>query len=323
MRVLVCSKRDLSSVVILNDLLDRLAGIAGCTIFLMLAERTRTVETVVAELVHMKELERDLPFGVLFPLIEGQALLRSAGTLAEIVERHHLPVASRDRRPISPASRLDTLNRLIARHKLPHLVVRSMGGEAVAAAETFAPDLILSARFSFIFPPPFIALAEHGVINVHPGRLPEYAGLYPHFHSMMAGEPALGCTVHVVDGGIDSGPILAAGEVPIDRRRSAFSHNLDSHLLGNRLAADVVKTLSMGERLVGVPQDRSRLRQHTYPTREEFQAFRAKRLSLIDMGEYLDLLRRFGLFDGIVSPDRKARLPESADSDRLTTTHRG
>ena len=56
MRILVCSKRDLSSVVILNDLLGRLTEVAGVSIALMLAERTRRVETVVPELVRMKAL---------------------------------------------------------------------------------------------------------------------------------------------------------------------------------------------------------------------------------------------------------------------------
>lgn len=304
MRILVCSKRDLSSVVILNDLLARLRSIPGTTVFLMLAERTRTVETRVAELVHMKRLERDLPFGVLFPLIEDHSLppAARARALDEIGARHDLPLANVDRQPVPAAKRLRTLDRLIAFHAVPHLVVRRLADpDVVAAAEAFAPDLILSARFSFVFPPSFLALARYGAINVHPGRLPDYAGLYPHFYSMLAGERTLGCSVHVVDERIDTGPVLAAGETPIDRSRSAFAHNLDSHLLGNRLVAGIVEAMAGGRRPEGVAQDRSLLRQHTYPTPEEFQAFRAKHLALVDIDEYLELLWRFGLFDGVLS----------------------
>ena len=51
MRILVCSKRDLSSVVILNDLLERLTQLPAVALSLMLAERTRPVETIVPELL--------------------------------------------------------------------------------------------------------------------------------------------------------------------------------------------------------------------------------------------------------------------------------
>jgi methionyl-tRNA formyltransferase len=316
MRVLVCSKRDLSSVVLLNDLLERLGRIPGCAVSLMLAERTRTVETVVPELIHMKAFERDLPFGVLFPLIEGSSIPGAAAgrPFDEIVSRYRLPIAGVDRGPVPVARRLLTLNRLIERYALPCLIVRRLEDEEVLeTAEAFSPDVILSVRFSFIFRQPFFALAKHGVINVHPGRLPDFAGLYPHFYSMLAGEQTLGCTVHLADEGVDSGEILATGEVPIDRRRSAFAHNLESHLLGNRLVAGIVGTLAGGGDVAGVSQDASLLRHHTYPTSAEFEAFRTEALSLIDMREYVELLKRFGLFDGVLPSwaDVNCRTPVS------------
>jgi methionyl-tRNA formyltransferase len=190
-------------------------------------------------------------------------------------------------------------------------------------AEAFQPDLILSVRFSFIFPPSFIVLPRLGVINVHPGALPGYAGLYPHFHSMLAGEKTLGCTVHFVDDGIDSGAVLATGEVPIERERSAFGHNLASHLVGNRLVAEIVGELARGKRLRGRLQDRSRLRQHTYPTPEEFTEFEMKGFSLIDMREYIELLGRFGLFERVPEFFDNRGLPGSRDSDRISTSYRG
>jgi folate-dependent phosphoribosylglycinamide formyltransferase PurN len=326
MRILLCSKRVLTSVVILNDLLGRLRRIPDCVVYLMLAERTRKVETVVPELVHMKVFERDLPFGILFPLIEGRAIDADAGSAAidEALARHDLPSGGLRRRPVPPAERLLTLNRLVGRHSVPcRIVYRMEDNDLRVTAEAFRPDLILSVRFSFIFPPSFIALPPFGVINVHPGAVPGYAGLYPHFHSMLAGEKTLGCTVHFVDDGIDSGAVLATGEVPIERELSAFGHNLASHLVGNRLVAEIVEQLAGGKRLRGRLQDRSRLRHNTYPTPEEFAVFETKGLSLIDIGEYLDLLGRFGLFERLPEFPGNRGLPDSRDSDRISTSHRG
>jgi methionyl-tRNA formyltransferase len=268
MKIIVCSKRDLTSVVLLNDLFARLAELPGCRIALWLAERTRTVETAVPELVRMKFLERDLPFRILFPLI--------------------------DTNPAAGGGALLTIEGLLARHAVPCRIVTSMKApETLAAIDEFAPDLILSVRYSFVFRPEIIARPRFGIVNVHPGALPDYAGLYPHFHSMLAGEPAVGCSVHQVDDGIDSGPLLATGAVPIDPSRSAWRHNLDSHLLGNRLVVEIVRALAAGEVLRGVAQADPGPIHRTYPTREEFDRFRDRGLSLVKEIEYIDLLAQF------------------------------
>jgi hypothetical protein len=320
MRILVCSKRDLTSVVILNDLLERLTQISEVSISLMLAERTRPVETIVPELIRMKALERDLPFGVFFPLIEGRPTSSPAVTraLGEIIQPAELSDALAAPRPAAVLKSLLTPDRLMARYGLSYRIVRGLNDANVfAAVAAFAPDVILSARFSFRFPPAFVAQARLAAINIHPGRLPDYAGLYPHFYSMLADEPSLGCTVHLIDEGIDSGPVLAAGEVPIRAGRSAFANNLDSHLLGNRLAADIVERIVGGDRPAGRAHDRGRLKQHTYPSPEEFRAFHAKGLSLIDLREYVDTLRRFGFFGEVPGLTNDAQLFRSGDSDRV------
>lgn len=298
MRILICSKRDLTSVVVLNDLLQRLGALPDCRFGLLLAERTRQTETVIPELAQIKFYERDLPFGVVFPLLDA---------------------ADPDRPDLL------TLKALIRHHRMPTAVVRSMRDAATREMiEAFRPDLILSVRFSFIFRPDLIELPRCGVLNIHPGRLPGYAGLYPHFHSMMAGEPALGCTVHrIVDAGIDTGPVVAEGSVPIDPGRSAFDHNLDSHLLGNRLAVGIIAGLLEGRQHDGEPQDLSHRRYNTYPTPDDLAAFRARGFSLFDVDAYLTLLRRFGLPDA----ERDRFHPDLAALGRhtpeLATSHQG
>jgi folate-dependent phosphoribosylglycinamide formyltransferase PurN len=320
MRILVCSKRDLSSVVILNDLLGRLTELPEVSIALMLAERTRPVETIVPELVRMKALERDLPFEVFFPLIDGRSTSREAAelALAEIMPRNEVSETLAEPRPGQVTPPLRTLDGLVDHLHLSYRIVRDLKEPSLLAeVRAFAPDVILSVRFSFRFAPDFIAGARLAAINVHPGRLPDYAGLYPHFHSMLAGERSHGCTVHLIDEGIDSGPVLASGDVALVPGRSAFANNLESHLLGNRLVVDVTKSLMAGERPTGKAHHGRPVKQHTYPTPEEFRAFHMKGLSLIHLREYVDYLRRFGLFDEGSSLPTDARLAESVASDWL------
>lgn len=294
MRVAICSKRDLSSLIILNDLLPRLAKIAGCQFSLLLAVRTRDVETRVPELVLTKFLERDLPFERL------------------CLHRPRRP----NGRSKAGADLLD-LPGLEQAFGIKANMVHS-SAEVDSRLLAFQPDLILSVRFSFLFRELIRTLPRHGIVNVHPGRVPEYAGLYPHFFSMLAGEETLGCTVHFVDSSIDSGAVIATGAVPIDRRRSAFAHNLESHLLGNRFLAEITERLSRNEGVAAAPQLAPASRPNTYPTREELDRFREAGLSLIHANEYTEILRRFGIEDGIALFDGTTGVPDLVGTSRAT-----
>lgn len=274
MRVAICSKRDLTSMLLLNDLLPRLAALADWRILLLLAVRTREVELRRHELARMKFLERDLPFDRLG--LDRLPALPGAG--------------GKDRR--------FGLDALAAAHGAVSQSADSWPA-ATEALTRFQPDLILSVRFSFRFREPVLSLCKYGIINVHPGALPEYAGLYPHFYSMLAGEKSLGCTLHYVDESIDSGPVLATGSIPVDPRRSAFAHNLDSHLLGNRLLAGIAGRIAQGRPIEARPRPGDPARTRTYPTEDEFTRFRAAGLSLIHLQEYMQILRSFGAGEGL------------------------
>jgi phosphoribosylglycinamide formyltransferase-1 len=53
------------------------------------------------------------------------------------------------------------------------------------------------------------------MINIHPSLLPDYPGLNTHQRAIEAGELYAGCTVHFVDDGVDTGPVIAQAKVPI------------------------------------------------------------------------------------------------------------
>jgi methionyl-tRNA formyltransferase len=59
---------------------------------------------------------------------------------------------------------------------------------------------------------------QFGTVNVHHGAVPDYRGGPPVFWELVDGRDRVGFTVHRIDAGIDTGPVLAAGEVQIVRR---------------------------------------------------------------------------------------------------------
>jgi len=61
----------------------------------------------------------------------------------------------------------------------------------------------------------FVDRYEGRILNIHPSLLPSYPGLEPQRRALEAGDVESGCTVHVVDQGTDSGPIVLQRRVPI------------------------------------------------------------------------------------------------------------
>ena len=86
-----------------------------------------------------------------------------------------------------------------------------------------APDLVCLAGFMRLLTPTFLRAfgpspASRGcprVMNVHPGLLPSFPGLHAQRQALAYGARVAGCTVHFVDEGTDTGPIIAQAVVPV------------------------------------------------------------------------------------------------------------
>jgi phosphoribosylglycinamide formyltransferase-1 len=84
--------------------------------------------------------------------------------------------------------------------------------EATAAHQ---PDLVVSAGFMKILGPQFLSRFPGRVVNTHPALLPAFPGAHAVPDSLAYGVRVTGCTVHLVDAGMDTGPILAQEAVDV------------------------------------------------------------------------------------------------------------
>nr|WP_223185447.1 phosphoribosylglycinamide formyltransferase [Streptomyces sp. CBMA152] len=84
--------------------------------------------------------------------------------------------------------------------------------EATAAYE---PDLVVSAGFMKIVGKEFLARFGGRVVNTHPALLPSFPGAHGVRDALAYGAKVTGCTVHFVDDGVDTGPIIAQGVVEV------------------------------------------------------------------------------------------------------------
>ncbi|WP_424889837.1 phosphoribosylglycinamide formyltransferase [Streptomyces sp. XH2] len=84
--------------------------------------------------------------------------------------------------------------------------------EATAAYE---PDLVVSAGFMKILGKEFLAHYGGRIVNTHPALLPSFPGAHGVRDALAYGVKVTGCTVHFVDDGVDTGPIIAQGVVEV------------------------------------------------------------------------------------------------------------
>ena len=79
----------------------------------------------------------------------------------------------------------------------------------------YAPDYICLAGYMRIVGAPILAVYEGQIVNIHPALLPSFPGLHAQRQAIDAGVKVSGCTVHFVDAGMDSGPIIMQTAVPV------------------------------------------------------------------------------------------------------------
>ncbi|TJY72499.1 phosphoribosylglycinamide formyltransferase [Arthrobacter sp. CAU 1506] len=84
--------------------------------------------------------------------------------------------------------------------------------EAVAA---YNPEVVLLAGFMRILDAEFVSRFEGRLVNTHPALLPSFPGAHGVRDAMAHGVKVTGVTVHLVDSGVDTGPILAQAAVPV------------------------------------------------------------------------------------------------------------
>ncbi len=87
--------------------------------------------------------------------------------------------------------------------------------QLAAALDEAKVDLICLAGYMRLLSPAFIARYPQRILNIHPSLLPAFPGLHAHRDTLAHGTKISGCTVHFVDEGLDSGPIIMQAAVPV------------------------------------------------------------------------------------------------------------
>ncbi|MCF8540679.1 MAG: phosphoribosylglycinamide formyltransferase [Aurantimicrobium sp.] len=97
------------------------------------------------------------------------------------------------------------------------------GSALVSAIEPWQPDLVVCAGFMRIVPALAVSALFPRLINMHPALLPLYPGAHAVRDALADGANVTGATIHVVDEGVDTGPVIRAREVAVHQDDSESS----------------------------------------------------------------------------------------------------
>jgi methionyl-tRNA formyltransferase len=144
-----------------------------------------------------------------------------------------------------PWMRLGEIQRVANTAGIPVVWVKS-AAEAAETIRSVEPEVAVAACFPWRLPRAARETPPLGILNIHPSLLPMGRGPEPVFWTLRRGEPATGVTVHRMDEGFDTGPIVAQAEMPIPEGIGAPVLERDLMTLGGNLMVDALPELAAG-----------------------------------------------------------------------------
>ena len=116
--------------------------------------------------------------------------------------------------------------------------------EALRAAEV---DLVVLAGFMRVLKDAFLRAFAGRIVNIHPSLLPSFPGLAAWEQALAHGVRVTGCTVHYVDAGVDSGPIIGQQTVPVLNDDTAETLHQRIHAAEHVLYPQCVAAIARGD----------------------------------------------------------------------------
>ena len=112
--------------------------------------------------------------------------------------------------------------------------------------ESLRADLVVLAGYMQLLSPAFVERFRHRVVNVHPALLPSFPGLDAIGQALDAGVETTGVSVHFVDEGVDTGPVIAQREVPVPAGVAREDLEAAVHAVEHELYPEAIRKIAEG-----------------------------------------------------------------------------
>jgi len=112
--------------------------------------------------------------------------------------------------------------------------------------ESRQADLVVLAGYMQLLSASFVARFRNRIINIHPALLPSFPGLDAIGQALAAGVETTGVTVHFVDEGVDTGPVIAQREVPVSAGVARADLEAAVHAVEHELYPEAIRMIAEG-----------------------------------------------------------------------------
>ena len=118
-----------------------------------------------------------------------------------------------------------------------------------AVLDKHAVEAVILSGYMRILTPSFVRIWSGRIINIHPSLLPDFPGAHAHRDVIEAGSKVTGCTIHLVDDGVDSGPIIVQRKIHVlpnddentlQKRVKEIEHKLYPETIDKLCSGDVI-----------------------------------------------------------------------------------
>ncbi len=187
-----------------------------------------------------------LTAGVLAAVAAGELAADVVGIFSDRADAGVLDVASISGTPSA----------VVTPHSYPD---RTAWNRALAdTVQALNPDWVISLGFMRLLGPVFLHRFPNRIINTHPALLPAFPGAHAVRDALTYGVRVTGCTVHLVDSGVDTGPVIA--QAPVDVHDDDDEHSLHARIKAAErgLVVEVLIAVSAGDEFCGPPGQRVR-----------------------------------------------------------------
>jgi methionyl-tRNA formyltransferase len=172
--------------------------------------------------------------------------------------------------PVLQSSLHNSITNIAWKHRIPVWEVgRMSASETIDLFTQYQPDIMCVACFSLYIPRAILDIPRLGCLNVHPSLLPANRGPDPLFWTFHGGQHETGVTIHMMDEGLDTGPIVAQERVIVPDGVTYARLEAECATLGGKLLARSLRQLYHGTATL-TRQDETKSSYLPLPTSKDY-----------------------------------------------------
>ena len=188
----------------------------------------------------------------------------------QVLHRMEPPQQARPLLPVLQSSLHNSITNIAWKHNIPVWEVASMSApETINLFSQYRPDAMCVACFSLYIPRAILTIPRLGCLNVHPSLLPANRGPDPLFWTFYDGQHETGVTIHMMDEGLDTGPIVAQERVTVPDGVTYAQLEAECAALGGKLLVRSLWQLYHGTATL-TPQDETKSSYLPMPTGKDY-----------------------------------------------------